>query len=394
MSHGDSSRLAVLACPGGEAFAGEMIGHLKRYYRRKFEGPAPPFRVNARYTLFANGEIKAEILDSVRGKDIYIVEDTENRHELRFHGGLSRALSVNDHLMAIFVTVDAVKQAGARRVTLALPNYPYSRQHKRKGREGLTASRIGLIFESLGVDRLLTLDIHSSEICNAFRTMGFENLHASYQIIRSLSRLPEIREGDFVVVSPDTGAVDRNKFYADSFKKPLALIYKERDYSRVTKNAGENNIAEMRLLGDVRDKTVFMADDIIGTGGTLLKAMEFLKGEGARKVIAAASLPLFSGGAAAYFDDAYRRGLFYRIIGTNAVYHEDLLSREWYLSVSVSKLFARTIHRLHQDLSVSSLLDNRGVIEKLLSGPPGSPPAEDGEAPPEDGEAPTADPGD
>ncbi|MDR1144082.1 MAG: ribose-phosphate diphosphokinase, partial [Spirochaetaceae bacterium] len=320
-----------------------------------------------RFTLFANGELKAEILDSVRGKDIYIVEDVENHHILEFYGGVSKALTINDHLMAIFVTVDAVKQAGAKRITLVLPNYPYSRQHKRKGREGLTASRVGTIFETLGVDRLLTLDIHSSEICNSFRTMGFENLHASYQIIRELSKISEIREGNFVVVSPDTGAVDRNKFYANNFKKPLALLYKERDYSRITRDAGENNIAEIRLLGSVRDKTVFMADDILGTGGTLLKAMGFLREQGAQKVIAAISLPLFSGNAVRYFDEAYSRGLFYRIIGTNAVYHEEILKKEWYISVGVSKLFARTISRLHEELSVSSLLDNREVIEKLLA---------------------------
>jgi ribose-phosphate pyrophosphokinase len=269
--------------------------------------------------------------------------------------------------MSFFVTVDAVKQGGARRLTLVLPSYPYSRQHKRKGREGLTASRIGIILESLGVDRILTLDIHSREICNSFRTMGFENLHASYQIIRELSKMPEIREGNFVVVSPDTGAVDRNKFYANTFKKPLALLYKERDYSRVTLDALENNIAEIKLLGNVRGKTVFMADDILGTGGTLLKAMEFLKDQGAHRVIAAISLPLFSGDAVRHFDAAYGEGLFFRIIGTNAVYHEELLKREWYISVSVSKLFARTISRLYQELSVSSLLDNREVIEKLLA---------------------------
>ena len=110
-----------------------------------------------------------------------------------------------------------------------------------------------------------------------------------------------------------------------------------------------------------------MADDILGTGGTLLKAMRFLKEQGANKVIAAVSLPLFSGDAVDYFNVAYKQGRFYRIIGTNAVFHEELLKREWYISVSVSKLFARTISRLYQDMSVSSLLDNREVIEKLLA---------------------------
>jgi len=152
-------------------------------------------------------------------------------------------------------------------------------------------------------------------------------------------------------------------------KKPLALLYKERDYSKVSRDAIENNIADMKMLGDVRNKTVFMADDLLGTGGTLLKAMEFLKEQGAGKVLCSVSLPLFTGDAIKYFDDAYKRGLFYRIFGTNAVYHEELLKREWYISVNITKLFAQAIFRLHQGLSVSSLLDNRYIIAKLFQEP-------------------------
>jgi ribose-phosphate pyrophosphokinase len=242
-----------------------------------------------------------------------------------------------------------------------LPVYPYSRQHKAKGREALTASRLGMIFENLGVNRIITLDIHSREIGNGFSKLSFENLHASYQIIWALTHLLQSGE-DFVVVAPDTGAVDRNKFFASTLKKPLALLYKERDYSRITKNATDTNIAQIKLLGCVKDKNVFMADDMLGTGGTLLKAMNFLKAEGAKKVICSVSLPIFSGNAIEVFDEAYKQGLFYRIIGTNAVYNEELPKREWYYSVNISKLFAQTISRLHQGLSLSSLLDNRNKI--------------------------------
>jgi ribose-phosphate pyrophosphokinase len=409
MNYSNPANLAVLACPGGEVFADEVIFHLKKCYRRKYNQTiaelakrysldanevkqrlnffndavpliasgcggapkfhSPKFKVPARFTLFPNGEIKAEVLESIRGKDIYIVQDVENHHPLSFNQDtVTKPLTINDHLMAVFVTVDAVKQAGAERVTLVLPIYPYSRQHKKKGREGLTATKIGHILESLGVNCIITLDIHSREIGNAFNLMRLENLHASFQIIRQLSHIAEIQNDDFVVVSPDTGAVDRNKFYATAFKKPLALLYKERDYSKVTKNALDNNIAEIKLLGNVKDKTVFMADDMLGTGGTLLKAMKFLREQGAKKVIAAISLPLFSGDAVEYFDAAYNEGLFYRIIGTNAIYHEELLKKEWYVSVNITKLFAQTISRLHQGLSMSSLLDNRDIIEKLLAG--------------------------
>jgi ribose-phosphate pyrophosphokinase len=170
------------------------------------------------------------------------------------------------------------------------------------------------------------------------------------------------------IVAPDTGAVDRNKFYANGLKKPLAIIYKERDYSKVTQNAKESNIVSVNLLGDVKDKVVFMADDMLGTGSTLLKAMEFLKDQGANKVIAAISLPFFTGGAEADFEEAYQKGLFYRIIGTNAVYHKALAKREWYINTNVSGLFANVITRLHYNQSLSDLLDNRLIIEKMLKG--------------------------
>ena len=409
MKYSNPANLAIIACPGGEKFADEVIAHLKKLYRRnndrtaeelakrygspaeevierinfvnevvapgppiiseRGKNPVPRLKTPTNFTCFPNGEVKAEIRESVRGKDVYIFQDVENRYPVRFSGSEEgRKLSINDHLMTLFVTIDAARQAAAQRITLVIPNYPYARQHKAKGREGLTASRVGKIFESLGVCHIITLDIHSRDIMNSFTTMRLENLHASYQIIRALSRLEGALDDDFVVVSPDTGAVDRNKFYASTLKKPLALLYKERDYSKVGRSASESNISQLRLLGNVRDKTVFMADDLLGTGATLIKGMELLKKNGARRVICSISLPLFSGDAVSYFDRAYEEGLFYRIIGTNAVYQEEVLEREWYISVNISRLFAQVISRLHGGLSLSSLLDNRQIITGLLGG--------------------------
>jgi ribose-phosphate pyrophosphokinase len=144
------------------------------------------------------------------------------------------------------------------------------------------------------------------------------------------------------------------------------MIYKERDYSSISQNAKDSNIRTMKLLGDVAGKTVFLADDMLGTGGTLLKAMEFLKERGATKVIAAISLPLFSGNAMEQFNEAYNKGLFYRIIGTNAVYHDELRKCEWFINTDVTGLFANAISYLHHNQSLSKLLDNRSIIEKMI----------------------------
>jgi len=407
MTYSEPTDLAILACPGGEKFADETIKHLNHIYSRRFRQKsdvlakryektdiikeinffndlktsdicirgdvtkfrAPDFKVKARFTWFMNGEFKTEILDCIRGKDVFIFQDVENHQILELNEGKNKlALSVNDHLMSLLVTIDAARHAGANRITLVLPVYPYSRQHKKKGREGLTASLLGHLYENLGVSQIITLDLHSREIENAFTCTRVENLHASYQIIRELSKIVDLtsEKNDFVVVSPDTGAIDRNKFYATGLKKPLAMLYKERDYSVVTQNAKATNILSIKLLGDVKGKVAFLADDMLGTGGTLLKAMEFLKEQGATKVIAAISLPFFTGNAIEQFDEAYAKGHFYRIIGTNGVYHEQLLTREWYIKTNVSGLFAQVISRLHHNQSLSDLLDNRSIIEKLV----------------------------
>ncbi len=407
MPYSEPTDLAVVACPGGESFANEVITHLRHMYKHRFtlkldaiskrynlekdnlihqmnllndiktsdlvvrgatdKYRPPVFKVNTRFTYFANGEYKCELQECIRGKDVFIFQDVENHEPIAMNDGKNvMRLSVNDHVMGLLVAIDAVRQAGARQITLVLPVYPYSRQHKKKGREGLTAALLGHIYESMEVKRIITLDLHSREIVNAFSHTHCENLHASYQIIRELAKVVDLSKEDLVVVSPDTGAIDRNKFYATGLKKPLAMIYKERDYSVVTQDAKNTNIKSIKLLGDVKGKVAFLADDMLGTGGTLLKAMGFLHEQGATKVIAAISLPFFTGNAIEQFDEAYKQGLFYRIIGTNAVFHTELLKREWYISTNVSGLFANVITRLHHEQSLGELLDNRSIIDKLI----------------------------
>lgn len=404
-----SSKLGIISCPGGEAFAHSVVNHLTRLFKRDLaqktndlvkkygisreeavrrfnldsdltvrqrvskgspdEFLIPRFMVPTEFTRFANGEFKATIQASVRGSDLYIFQDVENHYPLLFpNSGETAVLSVNDHMMCLMTVIDAAVQSGAASITLVLPAYPYSRQHKRKGREALTAAWFARLCEFMGVARILTLDIHSTEIQNSCKTIALGNMHASYQIMKKLCGLIRLEDDDLVIVSPDTGAVGRNKFYADHLKRPLAMLYKERDYSVVTKNAGQSNIKSIRLLGDVDGKNVFMADDMLATGGTLIKAMRRLKEMGAKNIFCGISLPLFTGNAIDAFDEAYNEGCFCKIIGTNSVFHDDtLLKKEWYVSAGVSELFARFIMRLHYNESTSPLLENIKIIQKLLN---------------------------
>ena len=404
-----SSKLGVISCPGGEVFAKSVVEHLTRLFQRDLkrktndlvkkygisneevvrrfnldadlavrprvskgspdEYAIPRFNIPVEFTRFANGEFKATILSSVRGADLYIFQDVENHYPLLFpNSGETAVLSVNDHMMCLMTVIDAAVQAGAATVTLVLPAYPYSRQHKRKGREALTAAWFARLCEFMGVARILTLDIHSTEIQNSCKTIALENIHASYQIMKKLCGLMHSSYDDLVIVSPDTGAVNRNKFYADHLKRPLAMLYKERDYSVVTKSAGQSNIKSIRLLGDVSGKNVFMADDMLATGGTLIKAMRRLKEMGAKDIFCGISLPLFTGNAIDAFDEAYKEGCFCKIIGTNSVFHdESLLDKEWYVSTDIAELFAQFIMRLHYNESTSPLLENIKIIQKLLN---------------------------
>ena len=145
------------------------------------------------------------------------------------------------------------------------------------------------------------------------------------------------------------------------------MLYKERDYSIVSKDAKNSNIKSINLLGDVKGKIVLMADDMIATGGTMIIAMRELMNRGARKIICMVSLPFFNGNAIENFDAAYKEGVFWRIIGTNAVYQgKGLLEKEWFVQADVTELFARVISRLNHGRSISPLLENRRFIQKLI----------------------------
>ena len=401
-------KLGIIMGPGTEYLAGKVVKHLRSLYIERYnklsknlvnrygiteeqvlkfssfiddlgnkkipagkcpeEYLCPNFGIPVKYTRFLNGEVKAEIQEPVRGLKLYLIYDVSNDTPIKVAGcDEPHSFSINDHLMFIFTTVQAAKLAGAEGITLVLPTYPYARQHKKSSREALTAALFGQMCETMGIERIITLDLHSKEIENCFRTTHLENLHASYQFLVELKKKIDISDPDITIVSPDTGAVSRNKFYAQVLHRPLAMLYKERDYSVVTTDAKHNNIKSINLLGDVRGKTVIMADDMLASGGTMLIAMKYLREQGAKKIICIISLPFFNGNAIENFNQAYEEGVFDYIIGTNAVYHDDnLLSKPWYVQTDISELFARTISRLHHGRAISPLLDNRKIVQRLV----------------------------
>jgi len=333
-------RLSIIACNSGEGFAERMSQHLNELIG---EHTATCHRTS-KEVFFSNKEVKTVIEDNIRGDDVYVVQcmdDPLSRHER----------STNDNLMALCTALDAAYNSDADRITAVIPQYPYSRQERKKGRESITARQIATFLEASGADRVITLDIHAEPIEGFFRQAHFENVHASHTIIEyirhHLAPIP-----DLTVVAPDVGSVERARYYSRELKADLAVVDKVRDYSR------PSSIESVRLIGNVEGRNIIIADDMIATGGTIVNAARLLRSKGAKKIYLACSLPYFNGSAVEKLDQAYQDGIIEKVIGTDAVYHgpEFMAKHEWYAEVSIAELFARVIYNINNRLSVSELL--------------------------------------
>jgi ribose-phosphate pyrophosphokinase len=335
----DRGKLGLLACDAGRPFAQRIVLSLREILEEEGEGGR--FDLGGSTEVwFANSEVKSVIEENIRGRDVYVVQSVF----------APDGRTINDNLLALCTLVDAARESDADSVTAVLPVFPYSRQDRRKAREGITARLVAQMLEAAGADRAITLDVHAEAIAGFFRQARLENLHASRIFIEHLRHTQAL--SDIVVAAPDIGSVGRARFFSKELGTEMVLIDKARNYRRV------HSIESMRLVGSVRGKNVLVVDDMVDTGGTLLRSCELLREEGAREVILAVALPFFSGGAADRFDEAQRRGFFKRMLATDAVFHGPSFTsaHPWYEEVSVAPLFARVIFNINRRRSVSELL--------------------------------------
>lgn len=335
-------RLSLLTCESGRPFA-ERVERSLIDIIRSHRGDVSSLLRGSKEIEFPNREVKTVIEENIRGDDVYVIQCMDDPHSQR---------SVNDNLMALVTALHAADQSDAASITAVVPQFPYSRQERKKTREAITARVVAGLLEDAGADRVITLDIHSEASMGFFKRCTLEDLHASTVIIDRVRSETPIDVGNLVLVAPDVGGADRARHYANHFGASLAIVHKARDYSQVSK------IESMRLVGDVRGKDVLMPDDLIATGGTLLTACKLLKDQGAARVFLACSLPFFNGKAVERFDEGFRQGLFDLLIGTDAVFRGETFEREheWYKEVSVAPLFAQVIFNINQKRSVSALL--------------------------------------
>jgi ribose-phosphate pyrophosphokinase len=337
---GNRGRLSLIACDSGMRFAERVQLHLSELIKIADGGSQKLLR-KSQEIRFANGEIKTTIEENIRGDDVYVFQCVDDPTSNR---------SVNDNHMALLTALHAVHNSDADSITAVIPQFPYSRQERKKARESITARLVASHLEDAGTNRVITLDIHAQAIEGFFQRTLLEDLHASKDIIKFFGQ--HVPTDNLCVVAPDTGGANMARYYSTQFQCALAVVDKARDYSQASV------IESMRLVGNVKGKVVLMPDDLIATGGTLVNACRLLKEQGAERIYVACSLPFFNGDAIEKLTEAHRRGLFEMVIGTDAVDHGPhfLAKNPWYREVSVAPLFAEVIFRINRRRSVSELL--------------------------------------
>ena len=316
---------------------------------------------------FGSGEAKGVINESVRGNDLYILVDVCNYSLTYSLCGEINHMSPDDHYQDLKRIIAALG-GKSRRITVIMPFLYESRQHKRSGRESLDCALALQELIGMGVANIITFDAHDPRVQNAIPLSGFETVQPTYQFIKALLKNVDDIELDsdhMMMISPDEGAMGRAVYYSNVLGLDMGMFYKRRDYSRIVD--GRNPIVAHEFLGSsVEGKDVFIIDDMISSGESMLDVAKELKARKARRVFLASTFGLFTNGMAK-FDKAYEDGLFDKILTTNLVYQTpELLSREYYVNVDMSKYIALLIDTLNHDASISHLLNPAEKINKLV----------------------------
>ena len=360
MSGKYEDKLGIIVMKNCEEFGKKIDGHIKSIRKQK-----ESFIIPVTVPRFSNGESKAVINASVRDKDLYIISDVGNHSETYKMYGYINHKSPDDHFQDIKRVLSAVR-GQADRITVVMPMLYESRQHRRKGRESLDCALSLQELQNLGVGTVVTFDVHDPNIQNAVPTiMSFENFYPTNTILKDFIKNEDFNPEDVVFISPDTGAMDRARYYANMFQADVGLFHKRRDLSKVVN--GINPIVAHEYLGrDLKDKIAIVIDDMIASGASMLDVAENLKKKGAKKVYLIAAFSMFTNGAE-IFDEAHKKGLFDSLYSTNLTYvNEDVLKRKWYKQVDCSIYASDIIDVLNKSESITHLTNGKDKILKML----------------------------
>ena len=368
----DLSDMAILAMDGAKELGEKVDYYLTTWYNNEIQAHGmkntkDTFLVKSSCPRFTTGDGKGMVEETIRGKDLYIICDVGNYSLTYNMFGTPNRMSPNDHYADLKRLIGAVG-GKAKKITVVMPLLYGGRQHRRVTRESLDCSQMLHELNTIGVSDIITFDAHDPRVQNAEPLMGFDNFFPTYQILKALlKKYPDLDMGkeNFMVVSPDEGAMGRNIYYASVLGVDLGMFYKRRDYANVVN--GRNPIVAHEYIGnDVKDKTIFVADDILATGDSLLKLCSELKERGCGKIFLCATFALFTEGLDK-FRKAYEQGLFTAVLSTNLTYsYQEMIDEPWFIQADMSKFIAYIISACDQNLSLSPLLDPHDKIHELI----------------------------
>ncbi len=291
------AELRLIAAPGAEELAAKIDYHLVRWAAEVGDTGRKTFISPSDCPRFQSGDAKGMIHDTVRGDDLFFLVDPGNYSVTYTLFGYENHMSPDDHFANLKRLIQAAAGKG-HRVTVTMPNLYGGRQHRRSSRESLDCAVALQELQAMGVTNIITFDAHDPRLQNAVPLLSFDNVMPTYQVLKTLlRRIPDLHldPEHFMVISPDEGALDRNMYYSSVLGVNLGMFYKRRDYSRMVN--GRNPIVAHEYLGEsVEGKTVFISDDIISSGESMLDIAYEMKKRGAKRVIANATYPLLPAG--------------------------------------------------------------------------------------------------
>jgi len=362
---GSCGNLGIIALESAKELGQKLDQHFKN--KQGADPNIESYLIQTKETRFSNGEGKVVLTESVRGKDIYILCDIGNYSCTYNMFGFQNHKGPDEHFQDIKRVVSAIG-GKARRVTVVMPMMYEGRQHRRKGRESLDCAMALQELERLGVKDILTFDVHDPNVQNAVPLISFENVYPTYEIVKTFLLEEEnanIDKNKMLVISPDTGAMDRAIYYSSVLGLDIGLFYKRRDHSKVVD--GKNPIIQHEYIGkNVEGMDVLIVDDMIASGESVFDIAMELKSRNAGKIHVATTFALFTEGIEK-FNEFYEDGFIDKVYSTNLTYISDeVKTAPWFKTVDMSKFLSCIINHLNKDKSISPLLDATESIKKLI----------------------------
>ena len=364
-NHGTSvAPLGLIAMKGAEELGKKLNEYLVNW-AHKGGYDVDTFLIESECPRFSSGDGKGLIKSTVRGKDLFIIIDVGNYNVKYQMYDQQNAMSPDDHYQDLKRIIQAAS-GKAHRINVIMPILYGGRQHRRNYRESLDCACALQELYQMGVSNILTVDAHDPRVHNAIPLMGFDNMMPSYQVLKAMFQtIPHLKTtpDEFMVISPDEGALNRNMYYASMLGVPMGMFYKRRDYSKIIN--GHNPIVAHEYLGNsVEGKDVFIADDIISSGESMLDIAYALKERKARRVFCYATYGLFVNGLEK-FDKANEDGYIDAVFSTNLTYRTDELLKRFH-EVDCSKYISYFIASLNHDVSIGNVIDPNAKIKALL----------------------------